>query len=127
MEAPERPIDVIQRVNNTWAVRPFKTVRDALLGAGDWDDAVRRFEEAGLPVDPIDPDVEVVVDAFPPPEGLIGQTGRDGWVRFWQRWVEPWDDFTMEESHYDQVGDHVLAEVDVCATPRGGGEDVEIA
>jgi hypothetical protein len=55
--APERPIDVIRRVNNTWAVRPFETVRDALLGASDCDDAVRRFEEVGLPVDPLDPDV----------------------------------------------------------------------
>jgi ketosteroid isomerase-like protein len=126
-EGSERPVDLIRRVNNTWAVRPFKTVRDALLGARDWEDAVRRFEEAGLPIDPIDPDVEVVVDAFPPPSGLIGQTGRDGWIRFWQLWVEPWEDFTMEESHYEQIGDHVLAQVVVSGRPRGGAEEVEIA
>jgi ketosteroid isomerase-like protein len=126
-EATERPIEVIRRVNNTWAVRPFEVVRTALMGARDWDHAVRRFEEAGLPVDPIDPDVEVIVEAFPAPNGLIGQTGRDGWIRFWQSWVEPWEDFTMEESHYEQIGDHVLAEVVVCATPRGGGDEVEIA
>ena len=126
-EVPERPIDVIRRVNNTWAVRPFETVREALLGASNWDEAVRRFEEVGLPIDPIDPDVEVIVDAFQPPGGLIGQTGRDGWIRFWQRWVEPWEDFTMEDSHYEQIGGHVLAEVVVCARPRGGEEDIELA
>jgi limonene-1,2-epoxide hydrolase len=118
--AAREPIEVVRDVNRTWATRPFELTREALLAASDWDDAVRRFAEAGLPTDPIDPGVEVVVDAFPDVPGLIAQTGRDGWVRFWQRWVEPWKDFSLEVLDQEQIGDHVVAEVHSSARTRAG-------
>src|SRR5690242_4573439 len=102
--AARKPIEVIREVNRNWETRPFEPTREALLAASDWDDAARRFEEAGLPVDPIDPDVGVVMDALPDVPGQIGQTGRDGWIRFWQRWVEPWKDFEMKVLDQEQIG-----------------------
>jgi len=121
------PIDVIREVNRAWETRPFETVREAMLGASDWDDAVRRFTEAGLPIDPIDADLEVVLDAFPDVPGLIGQTGRDGWIRFWQFWVEPWEEFEMKVADQEQIGDHVVAEVRASARTRDGAANVELS
>jgi ketosteroid isomerase-like protein len=124
--ATREPLEVVSAVNDAWASRPFETVRAALLASTDWDDAVRRFEEAGMPVDPIHPDVEVVVDAFPDVPGLIGQTGRDGWIRFWRQWVEPWKDFSLETLDQEQIGDHVVAEVRTSAKTRVGDGELVI-
>jgi hypothetical protein len=121
-----QPLEIIRDLNRRWATRDFETMREALLGADSWDDAVRRFEEAGLPVDPIDPDVEVIVDAFPGGGAWIGQRGRDQWIRFWQTWVRPWRNFELEDAYYEQVGDHVLVEVRVSARTRDRGELVEL-
>jgi limonene-1,2-epoxide hydrolase len=120
------PIEVVREVNRTWATRPFERTRDALLASSDWDDAVSRFDEEGLAVDPIDPDVEVVVDAVPDGPGLIGHTGRDGWIRFWQQWVEPWKDFSLEVLDHEQIGDHVVAEVHASAQARDGAGEIEL-
>lgn len=124
----EGPIEVVRGLNAYWAVRPFGLVRELLLASEDWDDAVKRFEEAGLRPDPIDPDVEVVVDVDPIPEGAtwIGQRGRDQWINFWKWWFEPWDDLQFDDSHYEQMGNHVLVEMHVTATPRGSAESIEI-
>jgi len=123
-----KPIEVVRAVNAYWAVRPFELVRELLLASEDWDDAVRRFEEAGLRPDPIDPDVEVVVDVDRVPEGAawIGQRGRDQWISFWKWWAEPWDDLLFDDSDYEQIGDHVLVEMHVTATPHGSTESIEI-
>lgn len=121
-----KPIEIIRDLNEWWAKRDFETVRELLLASDGWDDAVERFEEAGLPADPIDPDVEVIIDAFPDGAAWIGQSGRDQWIAFWKAWVRPWRDFELEAAHYDQVGDHVLAEVHVSARARDTGELVEI-
>jgi ketosteroid isomerase-like protein len=124
--AARKPIDVIRDLHRSWETRPFEPTREALLAASDWDDAVRRYEEAGLPVDPIDPDVEVVMDALPDVAGLIGQTGRDGWVRFWQLWMEPWKDFTLEILDTEQIGDHVISEAHATARTRQGDGELDI-
>ena len=124
--AGRKPIEVIREVNRNWETRPFEPTREALLAASDWDDAARRFEEAGLPVDPIDPDVEVVVDALPDVAGLIGQTGRDGWIRFWQRWVEPWKHFEMEVLDEEQIGDYVISEAHARARTRDVNGELDI-
>jgi ketosteroid isomerase-like protein len=121
-----QPIEIIRELNRWWATRDFEKVRELLLASEGWDDAVERFQEAGLAIDPIDPDVEVIVDAFPGGGDWIGQRGRDQWIRFWQVWVRPWRDFELEDSHYEQIGDHVLAEVRVAARARDTGEPVEI-
>jgi ketosteroid isomerase-like protein len=124
--AEPKPVDIIRKVNEVWATRPFETTREVLLQSNGWDDAVARFEEAGLPTDPIDPDVEVVVDAFPAGGTWIGQRGRDEWIAFWQAWVRPFRDFSLEHAHYEQIGDCVLVEVEVRARARDTGELVEI-
>jgi ketosteroid isomerase-like protein len=124
---PERrPVDIIREVNEVWATRSFETTRQVLLQSEGWDDAVERFEQAGLPTDPIDPDVEVVVDAFPAGGTWIGQRGRDEWIAFWQAWVRPFRDFSLEHAYYEQIGDYVLAEVEVSARARDTGEWIEI-
>jgi hypothetical protein len=121
------PIEVVRALNAYWAVRPFALVRELLLASEDWDDAVRRFEEAGLRADPIDPDVEVVLDVDLIPEGAawIGQRGRDQWISFWKWWFEAWDDLQIDDSDYEQIGDHVVVEMHVTATPRGSTESIE--
>lgn len=121
------PIEVVRALNAYWAVRPFELVRELLLASEGWDDAVRRFADAGLRPDPIDPDVEVVLDVDLAPEGAawIGQRGRDQWISFWKWWLEAWDDLLIEDSDYEQMGDHVLVELQVTATPRGGLEPIE--
>jgi hypothetical protein len=121
-----QPIEIIRELNRTWATRDFETMREALLASDGWDDAVRRFEEVGLPIDPIDPEVEVIVDAFPNGGAWIGQRGRDEWIQFWQAWVRPWSDFELEDAHYEQIGDHVLVEVQVSARARETRELVAI-
>jgi ketosteroid isomerase-like protein len=120
------PIEVAREVNRIWATRPFERTRAVLLASSDWDDAVRRFEEEGLAVDPIDADVEVVVDAVPDGPELIAHTGRDGWIRFWQQWVEPWKDFSLEVLDHEQIGDHVVAEVHASAVARDGAADLDL-
>jgi hypothetical protein len=127
MPAP-RPVDLIRELNSYWAVRPFGLVRELMLASKDWDDAVKRFEEAGLRPDPIDPDVEVVVDVDPIPEGAtwIGQRGRDQWISFWKWWAEPWEDLKLDDTDYEQIGNHVLVEVQVTAKPTGATESIEI-
>jgi ketosteroid isomerase-like protein len=123
---PEEPIEVIRVLNGWWKRRPFERARELLLASVDWDDAVRRFNEAGFPADPVDPDVEVVVDAFPEGPPVIGLRGRDAWIRFWQDWIRPWRDLVLDDSHYEQIGDHVLVEMSVEVTPRDDGERVEL-
>jgi len=124
----QQPIDVIRDLNTYWAVRPFKLVRELMLASKDWDDAAKRFEEAGLRTDPIDPDVEVVLDVDVLQTGAwIGQTGRDQWIRFWQWWMEPWDDLKLEDAGYEQVGSScVLVDMHVEATPRDSTETIEL-
>jgi SnoaL-like domain len=128
MGAP-KPIDVIRDLNSYWAVRPFKLVRELMLASKDWDDAAKRFEEAGLRTDPIDPDVEVLLDVDVLQRGAwIGQTGRDQWIRFWQWWMEPWDDLKLEDADYEELGNNcVLVEMHVEATPRDSADSVELA
>jgi hypothetical protein len=122
---PTEPLALIRELNQSWKSRPFETVRELMLASADWDDAVARFKEAGLPVDPIDPDVEVVVDAFPGAPAPIGMRGRDAWIRFWQEWVGPLDDLGLEDSNYEQIGDHVIVDMLITARPRGGGTPIE--
>jgi hypothetical protein len=121
----EEPIAVIRGVNESWKTRPFEEVRELLLASSDWDDAVEKFKAAGLPIDPIDPDVVVVVDAFPGARAPIGQRGRDAWIRFWQEWAGPLDALVLEDSNYEQVGDHVVVDMQISAKPRGGSAPIE--
>jgi hypothetical protein len=126
--AAAEPIDLVRELNTYWAIRPFKLVRELMLASRDWDDAVKRFEAAGLRTDPIDPDVEVLLDVDELQAGRwIGQTGRDQWIRFWQWWMEPWDGLQLDDADYEQIGNHVLVEMHVTAAPRDGGEPIEIA
>ena len=121
------PIDLVRDLNNYWAIRPFKLVRELMLDSRDWDDAAKRFQEAGLRVDPIDPDVEVLLDVDELQGGSwIGQTGRDQWIRFWQWWMEPWADLQLDDADYEQIGKCVLVEMHVTAAPRDGSDTVEI-
>jgi hypothetical protein len=122
-----KPIDVVRDLNAYWAVRPFKLVRELMLASRDWDDAARRFDEAGLRPDPIDPDVEVLLDVEVLQGGnWIGQRGRDQWIRFWQWWMEPWSDLQLDDADYEQIGNHVLVEMHVTATPGNSDEPIEI-
>jgi hypothetical protein len=123
--APAEPIAVIRELNQSWKSRPFEPTRELLLASVDWDDAVAKFEAAGLSVDPIDPDVEVVVDAFPGSPAPIGQRGRDAWIRFWQEWTGPLGDLALEDSNYEQIGDHVVVDMHISAKPRGGSAPLE--
>jgi limonene-1,2-epoxide hydrolase len=66
------------------------------------------------------------VDAVPDGPGLIGHTGRDGWIRFWQQWVEPWKDFSLEVLDHEQIGDHVVAEIHASAQARDGAGEIEL-
>ena len=124
--ADRKPIEVAREVNRVWATRPFEQTLDLLLQADGWDDAMERFQQAGLATDPIDPDVEVIVDAFPAGGTWIGQRGRDGWIRFWQAWVRPWEDFELEELDYEQIGSCVVVEVRVSVRARDTGEVVAV-
>ena len=119
----------MRELNTYWAVRPFKLVRSLMLASHDWDDAVSRFEEAGLRTDPIDPDVEVLLDVDALQAGSwIGQRGRDQWIRFWQWWMEPWEDLHLDDADYEQIGSScVLVEMHVTAKPAGGGDPLEIS
>jgi hypothetical protein len=122
------PIEVVRELNGYWAVRPFKLVRELMLASSDWEDAVKRFEEAGLRTDPIDPDVEVLLDVDELRGGSwIGQRGRDQWIRFWQWWMEPWEDLQLDDADYEQIGGCVLVEMHVTAQPAGGGDPLEIS
>jgi hypothetical protein len=121
-----KPIDVIREVNGSWTSRPFETVREQLLASADWDDAVTKFKGAGLQIDPVDPDVEVVVDAFPGASAPIGQRGRDAWIRFWQDWTEPLAELGLEDSNYEEIGNHVVVDMHISARPRNGSAPIEI-
>jgi len=123
--AAAEPIDVIRELNQSWKSRPFEPTRELLLASVDWDDAVAKFEGAGLPIDPIDPDVRVVNDAFPGSPAPIGQRGRDAWIRFWQEWAGPLDELVMEDTNYEQIGAHVVVDMHISALPRGGGAPIE--
>jgi hypothetical protein len=126
-QAPMEPIDVARQANDWWMSAPFEKVRELLLASEGYDDAIERFQRAGLtPGDIIDPDIEVVVDAFPGGAALIGQRGRDGWVHFWREWVEPWEDLYLEATDYEQIGEHVLVDMRVIAKGRGSGVPIDV-
>jgi len=114
------PLEVARELNEHWASVPFETLREALTESGDFEDSMRRFEEAGhpFPVELISPEIEVDMSAFPGGATLPSGRGRDVFTAFFREWVEPWAGLTTEALDYEQLGERVLVEMRVRA--RGG-------
>ena len=117
---------VVKEIEEWFARVPFETVREEFLAAPDFETAAHRMTELGYEIpDLIDPGVEI------PPEGIAGLrdeagfVGRDGWVRFWAAWFEPWEEYEWETTNWEQVGDHVLIDGLNRARGRESGAPVE--
>jgi tRNA dimethylallyltransferase len=117
---------VVRRLVDWFAATPFELVRETFLAAPDFESASRRIKEAGYAIpDVIDPDVEI------PPEGVAGVRddagfrGRDGFIKFWAAWFEPWEAYEWAPENWQQVGDAVVIDTVNRARGRGSGAPVE--
>ncbi len=125
-DAGADPSAVVGKVVEWFASTPFEVLRENLLAATDFDSASGRMKELGYEIpDLIDPEVEI------PPEGIAGLRdeagfrGRDGWIRFWAAWFEPWEDYRWEPTNCEQVGDQVVIDSFNKARGRESGAPVE--
>lgn len=133
MTAPAtEPIEVARRANELFASVPFEQLREIIVGAETYEEALDGLEAngAGGSAEWIDPEVEIEIGAFEGASALAGGGGRgpEAWLRFWQEWLEPWEDLVFEAVSYeDAPGDHVLVDAIVTARGRLGGVPVELS
>jgi hypothetical protein len=50
--------------------------------------------------------------------------GLEGYRELWTRWIEGWDSYGWTHSHWSEIGEHVIADVQIKATGRSSGADV---
>ncbi len=128
-----QPVEIARRANQAFASLPFEHLRELILSAESYSDVVERFgavENTDLTPDLIDPEIEVEIGAFEGGGALAGGGGRghQAWLRFWQEWLEPWEDLVFEPTSYEEVdGEHVLVDANVTARGRLGGVPAELS
>lgn len=103
-----------------------------ILSADSYAEVVAGLERLGAEVhaELIDPEVEVEIGGFEGGAAIAGGGGRghQAWHRFWQEWLEPWEDLSFEPTGYEGVGDgHVLVEANITARGRLGGVPAELS
>ena len=125
-EGPEAsPTEVVREIYDWFNSIPFEVAREILLSEDGYE-AVREAAGArgfGLP-DVIDPAVEIPVEGIGGLRDQAGFSGRDGWIRFWRAWFEPWADYEWTISSMERVGDRVVIDVGNVAHGRGSGAPV---
>lgn len=84
-----------------------------------------RWNTDGLSVcgDSVDPTIELICDPLRPAETAL--RGIDGWRQWVARWEDSYEAMRITVNGLVPVDDeHVLALVSMCATPRGGHEQL---
>jgi hypothetical protein len=90
--------------------------------AGDREQEYRRTLGQWL-----DPAVEVDLCGFASliPGMREHYEGAEGWWGFWFGWLESWEGYVFSTADWDEVGGHVLVDVDIVARGRQSGVPVE--
>jgi SnoaL-like domain len=125
--AADDPVQVARRGNEWFAGVPYPILRRTIVEAEDWDGAVAEFDREGYPIaDLIHPEIELDVTELPGGATLPSGRGRDVWLRFWQEWLEPWEELEIEHSGYESRGRRALVDVSVTARGRLSGASVSL-
>jgi hypothetical protein len=53
--------------------------------------------------------------------------GWDGFLEFWRNWLEPWDSYSVDFMHREEVGGAVPFRLEIEARGRGSGVNVRDA
>jgi hypothetical protein len=119
-------LELVRSITQGFREVDFATFRDALAEAEsmeDFADSIGAFGE--LLRDAIDPSVEIhlhdIHAAF-----MVGRDfhGWDGFLEFWRSWLEPWEHYAVEFSHWEEIEDTVMYRIGIDARGRGSGAEV---
>lgn len=123
---PSDPIAVVKRIFDWFERIPFALLREIVVGEDTFKRVERRLAEAGHPLTyEIDEGIEVHTEGLGGMRESPSFTGREGWVRFWRTWFEPWEDYELHPSAWARIGPFVLVDVVNIATGAGSGVHVE--
>ena len=86
-------------------------------------EAAQRMDVAGF--DLVDDDAVWDMSALGMPDLSGVYRGKQAWIEFWARWVAAWDSLAFELLNVEEVGDHVIVEVNQRNRGRGSGVDVD--
>jgi ketosteroid isomerase-like protein len=70
-----------------------------------------------------DPEVEMDTSGVDMP-GFGELRGLRGMRELWRRWIEEWERYSWAQTNWTEIGEHVIADVEIRATGRGSGVDV---
>jgi ketosteroid isomerase-like protein len=70
-----------------------------------------------------DPNVEIDTSGLDMP-GFGVLHGLEGLRDLWSRWIEGWEHYSFTHSNYADFGEHVVYDVEIHATGRSSGVDV---
>ena len=73
-------------------------------------------------VELLDPAVEIDTASVGMP-GFGVVRGLKGHAEMWSRWVEEWEHYSWTHSNWSEVGEHVIADVEIHATGRSSGAE----
>ncbi|MEK6328117.1 MAG: nuclear transport factor 2 family protein [Actinomycetota bacterium] len=100
-------------------VAPF--IRAALAGDASAGPPQLAADNAAY-LDLLDPDTEIDTSGVDMPGfGLL--RGLEGMRELWSRWIEGWEHYGWTHSNWSEVGEHVIADVEIHATGRSSGAE----
>jgi SnoaL-like domain len=120
-------IEIVRAITTAFSDLDFARFRDALAGADRLEDLAASGGSLGaLMPKLIDPAIRIHLHDIHAAH-MVGRDfeGWDGWLRFWRSWLEPWESYSVEFSHWEEVGDTVLYRLDIEARGRGSGAEVK--
>jgi hypothetical protein len=117
---------VVRQLVEWFGLAPFEEVRGTFLTSADFDSAFERMKVLGFEIpDVIDPEVEIPSEGVAGVRDEAGFRGKDGWMRFWATWFEPWADYEWTPENWQQVGGCVVIDAFNKARGRESGAPVE--
>jgi len=123
---PESNIELVRRLTDSFGELDFKRFRDALAEADSLDDLIDSTGAFGqLLSEVIDPEIEVHLHDIHA-ASMVGHNfrGERGFLEFWRNWLEPWEEYSVEFTRWEEIGDTVLYALEIDARGRGSGAEV---
>jgi ketosteroid isomerase-like protein len=71
----------------------------------------------------LDPEVEIDTSGVDMP-GFGVLHGLEGMRALWSRWIEGWEHYSWTQSNWSEMGEHVIADVQIRATGSSSGAEV---
>jgi hypothetical protein len=124
---PDSSIELVRRLTDGFSELDFKRFRDALAEADAFDDLAASMGGFGrLLTDVVDPEIEIHLHDIHA-ASMVGRDfrGERGFLEFWRRWLEPWEEYSVEFTRWEQIRDTVLYSLEIEARGRGSGAVVK--